>query len=151
MNVVEARPNHRIVVGVDGSHGSIEALRWAQRTAQVMRVGIDATIVWTFESDSGMGMLPGNWNPRSDAEKTLASTLTAAFGRVHPADLRSVVVQGNPAKVLLDASEDAEMVVVGSRGIGGFAGLLIGSVSANCAAHASCPVAVVHHKASRPS
>jgi nucleotide-binding universal stress UspA family protein len=66
------------------------------------------------------------------------------FGGRRPPGLRTDVREGNAARVLLEASEGARMLVVGSRGHGGFAGLLLGSVSAACAEHASCPVLVLH-------
>jgi nucleotide-binding universal stress UspA family protein len=71
-------------------------------------------------------------------------TAEAVFGDQPPAGLQRQVREGGAAKVLLDAGESAIILVVGSRGHGGFAGLLLGSVSANVAEHASCPVLVIH-------
>jgi nucleotide-binding universal stress UspA family protein len=77
-------------------------------------------------------------------EKVLDDTVLAVFGDQPPAGLQRQVREGGAAKVLLEAGEGAIMLVVGSRGHGGFAGLLLGSVSANVAEHASCPVLVIH-------
>ncbi len=89
-------------------------------------------------------MMPADWDPSGDAEKFLAATVDEVFGAHRPQGLRLTVREGNAAKVLLEASGDARMLVVGSRGHGGFAGLLLGSVSAACAEHAICPVLVLH-------
>jgi nucleotide-binding universal stress UspA family protein len=77
-------------------------------------------------------------------EKVLEDTLQAAFGDQLPAGMVAEVREGGAARVLLDAAEGASLLVVGSRGHGGFAGLLLGSVSANVAEHASCPVLIIH-------
>jgi nucleotide-binding universal stress UspA family protein len=66
------------------------------------------------------------------------------FADERPVDLVLSIAYGQPASVLLEASEDSTMLIVGSRGHGGFAGLLLGSVSSACAEHATCPVLVVH-------
>jgi nucleotide-binding universal stress UspA family protein len=134
----------RIVVGVDGSTSSFEALRWAARIAVGIGAEIDAVIAWEFPVSYGVGVMPSEWRPDVDAARTVADALTTAFGTALPTGLRSLVCQGHPAKVLLDASKSAVMMVVGSRGHGGFVGLLLGSVSAQCSELARCPVLVVH-------
>ncbi|CAN5642775.1 universal stress protein [soil metagenome] len=136
------------MVGVDGSDSSAEALRWAERMASAVGAGIDAIIAWNIPTtDIGYPSIPIHYRPDKIAEQELDQALAAAFGEVRPADLRALVRQGHPAKVLIDAGRDAEMLVVGSRGHGGFIGLLLGSVSTFCAVHASCPVVVVHQSA----
>jgi nucleotide-binding universal stress UspA family protein len=134
----------RIVVGVDGSEQSKLALRWAVRIAATTSASIDAVTAWHFPVSFGWGYTSDVWDPGTDATKCLEDTIDEVFGTERPAGLRLLVRQGLPAKVLLDESRQATMLVVGSRGHGGFAGLLLGSVSANCAEHATCPVLVIH-------
>jgi nucleotide-binding universal stress UspA family protein len=86
----------------------------------------------------------GGWDPEENARAVVEEALDAAYGPDRPAHTTTRVLQGPPAKTLLDASEGAQMLVMGSRGHGGFAGLLLGSVSAVCAEHAHVPVLVVH-------
>lgn len=136
----------RIVVGVDGSEPSKAALRWAAGFAAETGGFIDAVIAWQSPSDLGWAYLPGDWRPDQDAEKLLTQAVDEVFGANRPLGLRLTVERGNPAKVLIDQSRNAELLVVGSRGHGGFAGLLLGSVSASCAEHAKCPVLVVHDR-----
>ena len=136
-----------IVVGVDGSPGSINALRWAGRIAGALRLPVLAMIAWEYPvmyGASSVGM--DGWQPEVDAGRALDEAVEAAFGADKPADLRTEVVQGYPSKAMLDAGDGAEMLVLGSRGHGGFVGLLIGSVSTHCAELATCPVVVVHDK-----
>jgi len=135
----------RIVVGVDGSEPSKLALGWALSIAATTGASINAVMAWHFPVNYGWGFVPPDeWDPETDATKCLTDTVDETFGAERPTGLRLLVRQGLPAKVLLDESKGATMLIVGSRGHGGFSGLLLGSVSANCAEHASCPVLVIH-------
>lgn len=133
----------RIVVGVDGSPSSIDALLWAARISVAIGAEIDAVTAWEYPTQYGMSGALMNYRPDEDAGLALAEALRKAFGDQPPSGLRSVVIEGRPAKLLIDLSDGAEMLVVGSRGHGGFAGLLLGSVSAPVAEHANCPVVVI--------
>ncbi len=134
----------RIVVGVDGSAQSRRALSWAARIAEATGASVDAVTAWHYPVSYGWSYVPDDWSPEVDAKRCLEETIAAVFPDGCPARLNLVVREGLPAKVLLEASKSAVVLVVGSRGHGGFTGLLLGSVSANCAEHASCPVLVVH-------
>lgn len=135
----------RIVVGVDGSAPSKAALRWAARIAPVIRGAIQAVIAWEYPASYGWAVaVPEQWRPDLDAAKVLEETLNEVFGASWPPGLVTTVREGRASAVLLNVSKNADMLVVGSRGHGGFAGLLLGSVSAACAEHAHCPVLVVH-------
>lgn len=149
MSTGDGEVRRRIVVGVDGSESSIYALQWAQRLGPALDAEIDAIMTWEYPVSLGLSMGLTEWSPADDAPQLLATALKAAFGEDEPAGIRSLICEGHPAKTLLWASRDAEMLVVGSRGHGGFAGLLIGATSAYCAAHATCAVLVVHDKPER--
>lgn len=137
----------RIVVGIDGSESSVKALREARRLADALGAPLEAVAVWQqshsmydfYQSETG-------WTPEKDVEKLLRDAANAAFGSEHPARFRMSILQGSPTKALIRHSAGAEMLVLGSRGHGGFAGLLLGSVSSACVAHATCPVLIVHNK-----
>ncbi|MFF5626170.1 universal stress protein [Microbacterium sp. NPDC012755] len=133
----------RIVVGVDGSESSVEALRYAAPLAEVLNAPLEAVITWTYPPFTPADLL-AEWHPEQDAEQILADAVTAAFGEEPPSGLTRTVLQGPPAATLIDVSETSGMLVLGSRGHGGFVGLLLGSVSAACAEHAHCPVLIVH-------
>ncbi|MGI9092246.1 MAG: universal stress protein [Mycobacteriales bacterium] len=146
----------RIVVGVDGSEASKLALRWASSLAEGTGSTVEVVAAWEpFTAYGWIGAeyatMPSDWNPGSDAEKALGATVDEVFGEHRPPRLELKVREGNPAKVLLELSEGARMLVVGSRGHGGFAGLLLGSVSAACTEHAICPVLVVHGTTPSPT
>ena len=139
----------RIVVGVDSSECSKAALRWAISQAQLTGATVEAVAAW---QDPAMYGYFSGWAPtvfdgdgiQAITEKTLAETvadITGANGR--PAQVATHVVQGHPAQVLMDAAAGAQMLVVGSRGHGTFAGILLGSVSQHCVQHAPCPVTVI--------
>ncbi len=140
-----------IVVGVDGSPQSQRALGWARFLAQASASTVQAVTVWQplavrrWGDVTGWAVaLPQGWDPAGVARQGLVDTLDAAFGEQQPPGLQTTVAEGDAAKVLLEVSRGAGMLVVGSRGHGGFAGLLLGSVSAAVAEHATCPVLVVH-------
>jgi nucleotide-binding universal stress UspA family protein len=135
---------NRVVVGIDGSDESKRALRWAQRLAQMTNASIDAVMSWNLPTNYGWSSVPVAWNPQDEMEKLLTATVDEVLGTPRPETVRLSVREGPAAKVLLDAAADATLLVVGSRGHGGFAGLLLGSVSASVAEHATCPVLVVH-------
>jgi len=139
----------RIVVGVDGSPSSISALRWAIRQAGLTGAAVDAVIAWHYPviAGGGYGVAPmvtaGGFDFRENAEKVLADAISAAVDPASSVPVRGRVAGGNPAQVLLDASDGADLLVVGSRGYGGFTEALLGSVSQHCVHHAHCPVVVI--------
>jgi nucleotide-binding universal stress UspA family protein len=134
----------RVVVGVDGSSSSYAALRWALRYAGLVGGVVEAVAVWE---------LPGlyGWSGPAvdmdvDAEEARAKMrqeLTDVLGADAASAVRSHLVHGNTTDVLLRAAEGAEALVVGSRGRGGFARALLGSVSQQVSQHATCPVVIV--------
>ncbi|WP_051191935.1 universal stress protein [Microbacterium luticocti] len=132
-----------VLVGVDGSDSSIDALRHAARLAQALDAPLEAVTVWEYPAFADYYAVV-DWSPEADAQATLESAIDQAFGGAPPTGLRRTVLRGPTARALIDASRRAGMLVLGSRGHGGFAGLLLGSVSAACAAHARCPVLIVH-------
>jgi nucleotide-binding universal stress UspA family protein len=139
----------RVVVGVDGSEPSKHALRWAQFMARASASALEVVAAWQPYTDygwagAGWSTMPTDWNPAHDAEEALTATIEEVFGDQHPVGLKLTVREGNAAQVLLEVSAAAWMLVVGSRGHGGFTGLLLGSVSAACTEHATCPVLVLH-------
>jgi nucleotide-binding universal stress UspA family protein len=134
----------RIVVGVDGSPGSKDAVRWAARMAAMTGARIDVVAAWEYSALFGLNLLPDFEFPAADIEQSLEETVDEVLGADRPADLRVKALQGPAAETLVAVGKDALMIVVGSRGHGGFSGLLLGSVSARVAEHAECPVLVVH-------
>jgi nucleotide-binding universal stress UspA family protein len=134
----------RIVVGVDGSDHSKHALRWAGAIAAATDCRIDAVMTWQLPTMAGLAYAPRDMNLDDDTEKALVETIEDVFGSERPVDVQTVVSHGGAAMVLVAISEGAQMLVVGSRGYGGFKGLLLGSVSAAVVEHSSCPVLVVH-------
>lgn len=147
--------SNRIVVGVDGSEPSQHALRWAAALSRATGAGLCAVAAWQPYTaygwmGAGWAAMPADWDPAADAEAALTKTVGAVFGEDRPEDLELLVLEGGPAATLLEVSKHATMLVVGSRGHGGFAGLLLGSVSSACAEHAECPVLVLHGDSPAP-
>ncbi|MDQ2852017.1 universal stress protein [Dermatophilaceae bacterium Sec6.4] len=144
-----------IVVGVDGSEPSKNALLWGQFLAQATGATLEAVAAWAHFTTygamgAGLAAIPPDWNPAEDASTALRATVDEVFGDHRPAGLRLSVHEGNAAQVLIEASQNARLLVVGNRGHGGFAGLLLGSVSSVCSAHAACPVVVMRGDTAPP-
>lgn len=140
----ETADPRRIVVGVDGSESSVAALRRAAEIAGALEAPIEAIMTWEYPVMLGAYYPNTTWSPEHDAEKVLARAVERAFGSDLPRRFTHRLLQGAPAPTLIGESADAYMLVLGSRGHGGFVGLMLGSVSAACAAHAHCAVLVVH-------
>lgn len=135
----------RIVVGVDSSRTSLKALRWALAEAGLR--GASLTLVHAFPRPELVGMtmvvtLPSDDELREASEQVLGDALETVGG---PGDIAVTqhVGAGGPASVLVEAAKDAELLVIGSRGLGGFRGMLLGSVTQQVIAHAPCPVVVL--------
>jgi len=144
----ELTSNPRIVAGVDGSPSSVSALRWAIRQAGLSGSSVDAVIAWHQPAAAaGFGWAPADVDQDFSFEELAGKTLTEAISDTHdPAGdvgVRALVMEGNPAQVLLAAAASADLLVVGSRGHGGFAEALLGSVSQHCVHRATCPVVVI--------
>lgn len=144
----------RIVVGVDGSDASKLALRWAARQAQLTGGVVEAVTAWNIPHFYGARpWLPASSTDQGALESRARAELTEAveetLGSPPPVEVRIVARYGTAAAVLIDASHDAALLVVGSRGLGGFSGLLLGSVAQHCTRHATCPVLVIRDTVGR--
>ena len=135
------------MVGVDGSVSSYTALRWA--AAEAADHGADLVIlkVWehTLLPPAGSVSVSERYvpDPSQRTTKDLLKEIREVLGEDPPVLVQPRVKQGNPAKVLIEESADADLLVVGTRGHGGFIGLVLGSVSQHVAAYAKCSVTVV--------
>ena len=134
----------RIIVGVDGSPSSLAALRQALVVASAFRATVEAIGVWHVPGTVNAFYPAGNWSPKEDAQSMMAEAAEAVFGDAPPPWFRWSVREGAAARVLIAASSDADLLIVGSRGHSGVVGLLLGSVSAACAESAHCPVLIMH-------
>jgi nucleotide-binding universal stress UspA family protein len=139
-----------IIVGVDGSETSRAALHWAYDEAT--HHGAALTVVMTWHPPNTLPQSPPygalmekdyESQPKLEALGVLDGLVAELERRTPEVDLRTSIEEGNPAKVLIERSRGADLMVVGSRGHGGFAGMLLGSVSQHLVAHAECPVVVV--------
>jgi nucleotide-binding universal stress UspA family protein len=135
------RGDRRIVVGVDGSESSRRALEWAVAEARVRDAIVHIVHSWSYPN------LAGYANSRQRPSRAPADVVADAVRQAADLDAsvptRAEVRETQPARALIEASEGADLVVVGVGGKGGWGGMLTGSVSDACARHASCPVVVV--------
>jgi nucleotide-binding universal stress UspA family protein len=141
----EHEPSHLVVVGVDGSEASMSAVEFAFAEAAFRDAHLLALAAWRPAYRGG--------EPVRDAEQQWQRVLaqaTAGWREKYPeVRLRHELVRGHPVQVLTEAAADAMALVVGTRGLGGFPGLLLGSVSQGVMHHARCPVVVVPHRAAQ--
>lgn len=144
----------RIVVGVDGSQASKEALLWAAQEAELSGASLDVVTVWEmpFTSFGRVIQVPGELDHAVEVEQELQDTIHEVLGDKYdtqPWDgsprLKTVVLEGRAVPSLLQVAEGADMLVLGRSGHGALFGTLIGSVSEHCIGRATCPVVVVSH------
>ncbi|MBV6697313.1 universal stress protein [Kitasatospora aureofaciens] len=133
----------RIVVGIDGSPPSKAALRWAVGQAVLTGATVHAVAAWEYPSLYGWFAPMVDDGFEQTARRTLTAEVDEVVGRERPVEVRESLVLGHAAEVLLEAAEDADLLVLGSRGRGTFARTLLGSVSTRCAVHGVCPVVIV--------
>jgi nucleotide-binding universal stress UspA family protein len=146
-----------IVVGIDDSEGSKDALRWAVEEGRLRRTPVVAVHAWQppfIPSLVDVGPVPPGplldlpvliAEQRKAAEELAERVVREVTGEAADVEVRPLAVEGAAASALVDAAEGAELLVVGSRGLGGFKGLLLGSVSVQVASHVTCPV-VIHRR-----
>jgi len=142
-----AGTGRRIVVGVDGSPGSEEALRWATGQAGLTGARVEAVSAWQYPMVFGFthAYVPdqGEILPELTREN-LDKTVAAVVGGKEPGvEVVRLVVQGHAAEMLLRTAAGADLLVLGSHGHGTLAGMLLGSITQHCVHHAPCPVVVV--------
>ncbi len=132
----------RIVVGVDGSPSSHQALRWAAHMAKLTGESLQVVSCWESPTTE-IWEIPPAFDSGDDARRTLEDTVAEVLGDDPGIDITLTVVEGQAAPVLLDAARRASLLVVGGRDHRGFTGRHLGLVSERCVTHAPCPVTVV--------
>jgi len=142
-----------IIVGVDGSGHSQRALEWAMNEAAVRHATLTVLAVdpvaisaWTGAPIRSEADEPGRKQARQAAEAAADKAAGQLGGEARPASVTVSAVSGNAAEELISASRAADLVVVGSRGAGGFTRLAMGSTSSQVVHHANCPVVIVPHE-----
>lgn len=133
-----------VVVGVDGSEGARRALRWAATEARLRHATLRAVHVWSYLDQPESTFDPAYGD--DDARRLLDEALAALGADGEGLAIERVTVCDLPTRGLLDAATGADLIVVGARGLGGFEGLLLGSVSQQVANHAPCPVVIVRER-----
>lgn len=144
---IDTPAGDRIIVGVDGSDHSKEALREGALLAQALDAPLEAIACWQDPAlyATSYGYIP-ELDPeafRADSQRMLEDTLEEVFGQDRPANLTTRLLHGRPAEMLVEESRNARMLVVGRRGVGGVLGMIMGSVSSALVSHAHCPVVIV--------
>jgi nucleotide-binding universal stress UspA family protein len=143
--------NGKISVGVDGSPSSQQALRWAARQAELTGDELHAVIAWSVPEIYAWAPMNDEIDWAANAQEALEQTISGALDPAVAERVQRHVIQGYPARVLLEAAADADLLVVGSRGHGEFTGMLLGSVSQHAVTHARCPVVVIRDAGTPPA
>ena len=133
----------RVVVGVDGSGASLDALRYAVQQASLLHGAVTVVAVWQYPMSYGWTVVPTGFDIEADTRAMAEDAVGHVAGDAPGVPIDVSVVEGHPAAELVQAAQGADLLVVGSRGHGAFAGMLLGSVSTSCAQHAPCPVVIV--------
>jgi len=144
----------RIVVGIDGSESSKAALAWAVEQAKLTGAPLQVVITWELPATYGWAApLPEGLDFEADARGAVNEAVNEVIGpdSASQIDLTISIIEGHPAAVLLRESKDAGLIVVGSRGHGAFAGMLLGSVGQHLVAHAGCPVVIIRDGTAAPA
>ena len=138
-----------IVVGVDASEGSRRALEWAAKEAHLRAAPLTVVLAWQWSTalypDAGWATATTELieDLEKIAEERLDDVCTAVAPALEGLEVKRALVEGPPVSSLVEAAQGAELLVVGTRGHGGFAGLLLGSVSQQLAHHSPCPIVIV--------
>ncbi len=138
-----------ILVAIDGSHNASRALEWAIEEAAIRKADLTVLTVHSVPATYWSGrpaLLPGDEDTLDEVRKlaeAAVSKAVAAQGDSQPASVTVTAVHGFPAEAIIGASASSDLLVIGSRGSGGFGTLLMGSISSQVVHHAKCPVAVV--------
>ncbi len=142
----------RVVVGIDGSPQAALALAWAIGVVRYRGVDLEVVSTWYLPEYDWGEMPPVSPDPAIELAEQARSLVDQAAAEARAAapgtEVYTTALEGSAASVLVELSKDAGLLVVGSRGRGGFKGLLLGSVSQQCASHAHCPVVVVRELSS---
>ncbi|HLY83577.1 MAG TPA: universal stress protein [Acidimicrobiales bacterium] len=136
----------RIVVGVDGSPGSVAALRWAVAEATRRQASVEVVGAWSFPLIAATPFVPTAGYSWADLKEAVQQVVDRAVSQLDPhpdVTVTTKVMEGSPARVLLDEAAGAELLVVGTRGLGGAAELFLGSTSHACAHRSPVPVVIV--------
>lgn len=140
--IQSAPASGRVVVGVDGSPASLEALEWALRYSSMTRSDVDVVAAWDWPVNLSLVPIAPDFAPVMSAEQMLDCLIRQKRAEHPDLHMDGRVVQGDAASVLEDASKGAALLVIATRGHREFVGFLLGSVSEHCATHAQCPVLV---------
>jgi hypothetical protein len=141
----------KILVGIDGSEKSIEALKWASELAKVLDAHVDVITTWQtpfpvvelISLGFNLDTFEINERPREIAELRIEKVLKQVYGNIKPPGVGHIVAEGYPGLVLVEMSKEADLLVLGNRGHSPAIETLLGSVSHHCLAHAKCPVVIV--------
>jgi nucleotide-binding universal stress UspA family protein len=133
----------KIVVGIDGSMSSIDALRWAVQQARLTGSVVQAVMAWQYPPAGMVPSDPADLDFKAEARQALDAAIEGVISDASPIEVTRVVEEGEPGPALVQAAKGAALLVVGSRGHGEVVGMLIGSVSEYCVTHAHCPVVVL--------
>jgi nucleotide-binding universal stress UspA family protein len=132
----------KVVVGIDGSPASLEAMEAAAQEATLRGASLQVAMTWDWPLAYGRTPMLHESDPVGGARKEFEAAV-ASLKEAHPdLTIATLFEHGHPVPALVEASEGADLLVVGSRGHGEFVGMLLGSVSQHCAAQAHCPVLI---------